>query len=107
MAGEGDSQPDWVALASLKQAILVEFEAQGVNRVEYVIAFSEPFKFWVWLGTESDTERDALGTDDTIDRRIRAVAQQSGVHELFQGSSFESQETLDREFEGSWFYRLR
>jgi hypothetical protein len=83
------------------------FSAQGVVRVEYVIAFSPPFEFWVWLGTTSDSERDALSADPTVDERLRGLARHRGMSELYEGFTVESQETVDREYEGNWFYRLR
>ena len=99
--------PNWLALARLKRGLLREFRSEGVVRVEWVIAFTEPFDFWVWLGTTTDAEREELASLDTLEDRIRRRAERRHLAPLFEGVSVESQETVDREYEGSWFYRLR
>ena len=101
------AQPDWVRLGRLKRAVLRELGGLGVVRVEHTIAFSAPFTFWVWLGTTTDAGRDALATTAGIDGRLRELCREQQLLELFQGFTAESQETVDRDYEGSWFYRLR
>jgi hypothetical protein len=91
----------------LDEALLQEFAPQGVIRAEFVIAFSEPFGFWAWLGTETDAQRDALASDPTTEQRVCDLASGHGVGPLYKGFTVESQQTVDREYEGSWFYRLR
>jgi hypothetical protein len=103
----GAKQPDWVALARLKKELLREFREHGVSRVEWVIAFSPPFDFRAWLATSTDADRDALAADPDLDGRVRRLTEKAGLADLFQGTTVESQETVDREYEGSWFYRLR
>ena len=75
--------------------------------VEWVIAFMEPFDFWVWLGTVSDEQRDQLAAQESLEQRIRRRAEKRGLADLYEGVTVESQETVDRNFEGRWFYRLR
>jgi len=99
-------EPDWQAMSRIEAGLLDEFRADRVDRVEFVVSFIEPFQFSVWLGTGSDAERDAVQTA-TIDARIRAVAAREGMDTLYRVCTVESQETIDRDFEGSWFYRLR
>lgn len=106
MTGQ-DPHPSWRALKRLAKALRREFARDGVAHVEYVIAFSDPFDFWVWLGTRSDRDRDILATEPTAGERIRALASAHEVGELYEGFSVESQQTIDREYQGSWFYRLR
>lgn len=91
----------------LKRELVRAFALEGVVRVEFVTAFSEPFDFWAWLGTRTDSERDQLAHDATVDARIRASASGVGITSLYKGFTVESQETVDRDFEGSWFYRMR
>lgn len=102
-----DRHPDWRVMKRLEKALLREFARDGVEHVEYVIAFSEPFDFWVWLGTRSDHERDVLATEPTVGERIRTLATAHDIGELYEGFTVESQQTVDREYQGSWFYRLR
>ena len=108
MAGEpGRKTPNWRALARLKKRLLRDFRDVGVDHVEYVVAFSAPFEFWVWLGTATDAERDSLAKDPALTGRVRPIAERYGVATLLEGVTFESKETVDREYEGQWFYRLR
>jgi hypothetical protein len=101
------AQPNWRVMKRLEKALLREFEAQGVCHVEFVIAFSEPFTFWVWLGSATDVERDQLQADASVTERIRAQSANISIGALYEGRTVESQETVDRDYQGSWFYRLR
>lgn len=100
------SQPDWRMMRRLEQKLMREFAAEGVVRVEFVIAFSEPLSSR-WLGTHTDAERDTLTTDTFVDGRIRMHIAALNAATLYRSFAVESQETVDIEYEGSWFYRLR
>jgi hypothetical protein len=78
-----------------------------VVHVEWVVAFSAPFEFWVWLRTTTDAQRQQLAAQGTLEERIRRRAEKRGLALLYEGFTVESQETVDREFKGIWFYRLR
>lgn len=101
------AEPNWRVTRRLEKALLRDFEAQGVCHVEIVVAFSQPFAFWVWLGTATDAEREQLQADATINERIRAEAAGLLLEARYEGWTVESQETVDRDYQGSWFYRLR
>lgn len=94
-------------MKALREALLATFGPQQVVRVEYVTAFSEPFPFWVWLGTTTDVERDELARDSSAGGRVAEVAGRFGFDALCEGFTVESQETVDRDYAGNWFYRLR
>ncbi|MGI5405033.1 hypothetical protein ACQEVG_37455 [Streptomyces sp. CA-135486] len=100
-------KPEWERLEGVKEGLLREFATNGVSLVEFVVAFSEPFYYWVWLGVSTDQERDACQQDATVDGRVRRVVAEHDMAELCDGLTIESQETVDRDYEGSWFYRLR
>jgi hypothetical protein len=78
-----------------------------VTRIEYVASFPDNDRFSVWLGTDTDRQRDQLGS---LLEEVRAVlldvgfapAQLAGLRTFVQ-----SQETVDREAEGKWSYWLR
>jgi hypothetical protein len=103
----GSPEPHWPALERLTKELRREFRDQGVDHVEYVPAFSAPFDVWVWLGTATDAERDALAADRALDDRVRRAADGCGLAELVTGTTVESKQTVDREYDGQWFYRLR
>lgn len=100
-------RPDWERMEGVREGLLREFAADGVILVEFVGAFSEPFYFSVWLGVPTDRERDAGRQDATVDGRVRRVVAEHDMAELYRGFTIESQETVDRDYEGSWFYRRR
>lgn len=101
-------RPDFDQHAQLEREIVQAFTERGVFRVEPVIAFSPPFDYWLWLGTTTDDERDRLRADASVGARLAEMTQTHGPADgVFEGYTVESQETVDREFEGSWFYRLR
>ncbi|MHB9860221.1 hypothetical protein [Streptomyces sp. YIM S03343] len=100
-------KPDWERLKRVEDGLLREFAVDGVTLVEFVVAFSQPFYYSVWLGVSTDQERDACQQDATFDGRVRRVAAEHDMAELYDGLVIESQETVDRDYEGSWFYRRR
>lgn len=100
-------KPDWERLERVKESLLREFDPEGVVHARFVVAFSQPFCYSVWLGTSTDQERATLQRDATVDDRIRNVAVKHGMADLYDGFQIESQETVDRDYEGSWFRRLR
>ncbi|MCX6407913.1 MAG: hypothetical protein NTV28_13420 [Propionibacteriales bacterium] len=75
--------------------------------VGQVIAFAPPFEFWIWLGTATDQERDVLRSEDGLYERVRRIAEKDGLERLLKGVHVESQETVDREYEGSWSHAMR
>lgn len=108
MAGESGAQhPDWAALGSLKEHLKQQLRPEGVVVVEHVVAFSPPFTAWVWLGTATDRARDALRADAGLRERVRRVAEEVGLENLVDGVHVESQETVDRDYEGLWSHAMR
>ena len=101
------AEPNRRVVKRLEKSLLREFGSQGVRHVEFVIAFSEPFTYWVWLGSATDAEREQLQADASVNERIRAQAANLSIDALYEGWTIESQETVDRDYQGSWFYRLR
>ena len=93
-------------LQGLRSDLLEALSDEGVERIELVVAFSAPFTFWIWLGTTSDAQRDAV-TGTRTESVIRRATEARCLDHLYEGFTAESQETVDRDYEGSWFYRLR
>ena len=90
-------------------ALLRTFGESGVLRVEYVSAFPFQDDAWVWLGTATDAERDALtGWEPRLLSEARRIAEHHGFPaQNVSGVTVQSEETVARDFEGSWFYALR
>lgn len=78
-------------------------------RVEYVSAFPSQDDAWVWLGTATDAERDDLARSEArLLAEVRLIAERHGfTAQNISGVTVQSEETVARDFEGSWFYALR
>jgi hypothetical protein len=64
----------------------------------------------VWITTETDLERDRLEKDEDLLQRLRAALLQAGYPAdavPLVGFSFESQETVNRDYGGNWWYRVK
>ena len=101
----------WEKLAQAESRLVDALEERGVIRVEPVVSFGDPPRsVSLWLVTSTDVERDALGIDNPCLEAARAAVAQAGlksedVSEL--RTAAQSEETVARDFEGSWFYALR
>lgn len=93
----------------MKPALLRVFGESGVTRIEYVSALPSQDDVWVWLGTSTDGERDALArSEPQVLAEVRLIAVRHGfVAEKVSGVTVQSEETVARDFQGSWFYALR
>jgi len=104
------SDPRWQLLQEAKPALLRVGAERGVVRIEFVSAFPSSDRIVVWLGTETDRQRDSLGVDDPLLDEVRSVLVRTGfapeqLNDLM--TTAQSQETVDRDYAGSWFYALR
>jgi hypothetical protein len=102
--------PRWELLKRARPRLIERFTHVGVVRIEYVAAFPEQDDFYVWLCTETDEQRDSLGIGDPLLDEVRQVLVEAGFtagQVAHVRSTAQSQETVDRSYEGSWFYALR
>jgi hypothetical protein len=100
----------WTLLELARRPLVTAFADDGVTRVEYTAAFPSLDGFAVWLCTDTDTQRDALGMSNPRLEQIRQVLASVGfgTSELMHSSSTaQSQETVDRDYQGSWFSAMR
>ena len=103
--------PRWEILERARPSLLSKFADRAVVRIEYVAAWPDLDGVGVWLCTYSDAARDALGESprkaevETILRECGLDDQDLGTGMLF--TTTQSQETVDRDYEGSWFYAMR
>lgn len=100
------TDPRWQPLHAARGSLIDEFADQGVDHVEYVVALPKP-DLWVWLGTDTDVQRDALAGTSGLLERVRGVLAERVPGIVVTGVSVESAETVQRDFRGSWFYVLR
>ncbi len=98
------------ALERSTPAIVAELSPHGVVGVQYVVGFVHPFSVHVWLVTATDADRDALGSSNPFLAEVTAAILSGDFpceHGTIDGTVAQSQETVDRDYEGSWFYALR
>lgn len=66
----------------------------------------DPKYLAVWIKTRTDLERDRLKADPALVGQIRDALVQAGCSPLAL-ITFESQETVDRDYKGQWFLRFK
>jgi len=108
--GDGVPHALFDALERAEPLLLAALGPVGVIHIEYVVGFVHPYAVWVWLGTAIDAERDAMPDtmpylDEVLAALDAAVLPRAVVGEI--GTTAQSQETVDRDYQGSWFYALR
>lgn len=97
------------AIERSEPAIISATQSAGVVRVEWTIGFVWPYDVSAWLCTTTDAERDEL-RDQPFHEAVFEILVGAGlpVRDLGQlRLTKQSQETVDREYQGSWFYALR
>lgn len=100
----------WQVLEDARPAIANAFHDDGVVRVEVVAAFPDQSRFGVWLGTRTDADAQRLRTWPSTSERVRELLAAGGFRESDLGGLgvvVQSQESVDREYGGSWFNALR
>lgn len=98
------------ALDRAEPVLVGRLAAYGITGVEFVVGFVHPYSVSVWLVTASDAQRDALGGGQPLHDEVGAILTEAGLaarHAYFAGTTAQSQETVDRDYEGNWFYALR
>jgi len=81
-----------------------------VIATRFVGAFPEFPGAGVWLCTTTDQERDDLRADTALLKATRDVLREAGLSPLDVAESgvvVQSQQTVDRDYRGSWFYAMR
>lgn len=125
MVDDDRSDERWGLLERASPEIVAALSPQGVRAVEFVAGFPQVEGLGVWLVVESDREKEALAmqSDEALDRPASAErgvrddvedAVASILGRLADGVRLgkvsvvvQSEETVQRDFEGSWFYATR
>lgn len=100
----------WAALERAAPALVEALAYRGVVGVRYLLGFVHPFSLHVCLVTATDAERDSLGSSNPFLAEVESVILANGFpveHASINGSYTQSQETVDRDYKGNWFYALR
>jgi hypothetical protein len=101
----------WGLLEDSQRPLLNAPGPLGVMRVELVGAFPELNSVGVWLGTMTDHARDRLdraAVGDLVRQVLLAVGfTPDELTDLAVVPESESQETVERDYDGSWYYATR
>lgn len=104
------TDPRWTMLENAKPALMDALAFARVIGIEVVAAFPGSDSIAIWLCTSTDEERDSLPRENPHLDEVRAVLLEAGFSpaELAELMTVaQSQETVDRDYEASWFYALR
>ncbi len=100
----------WELLDRAEAVLLERLADRNVTEVRFVAAFPDLDDFSVWLCTATDAERNRLGDHLPLLAEVRRALLEVGfTEEEVAGlqTTAEAQETVDRDYEGSWFYAMR
>lgn len=100
----------WKLLDKAGPILTAEYGPLGVNETRFVGAFPELPGAGVWLCTTTDRERDILRSDAALRENVLSVLRKVGFSPNDVGASgvvVESQQTVDRDYDGSWYYAMR
>ena len=99
-------------------------EEQGVH-VKFIFAFGYKVDSAFWIAVHTDAEKDLLRANKALLQQLNAIFSESGYLQMMEdvwrkeisnpvlqylkkpGIVFESQETVDRDFQGSWYYCVK
>jgi hypothetical protein len=102
--------PRRLILDAARANLIARFASRGVIDIRFVTAFPDLPGAGVWHCTTTDNERDALQRDDRLVDLTLTELRVVGFSAIDLASSVvivQSQQTVDRDYEGSWFYALR
>jgi hypothetical protein len=101
----------WAVLEDAESRLLAALGDAGVERIEYVVGFVEPYTVSVWLGTATDAQRELLAEREGLREKVLDALRAAGIEGTDAVFSdvvvVQSQETVDRDYRGNWFYALR
>lgn len=98
----------WVSILRARRAIRVLLP--GTKVLTFGATHIDPKHLAVWIKTRTDLERDQLKANPALVEQIRSALLRAGYPPLAVPEvciSFESQETVDRDYKGQWFLRFK
>lgn len=103
-------------IASAKASVLASARRDGIplHRIEFVVPFvDDDFGLWVWFFYETDDQLQSAvrtGWSEALKAELLRALRSTGYAEEWLdavGFAFDSHENVLRDYEGSYFYRLR
>jgi hypothetical protein len=94
-------------------ALLAESDLRALARRHVAhcgVTCMEPSLTWILIKTKTDAERDLLTENKTLLNEFRDVFRVRGCSEDLIADlafTFESRETVDRDYAGNWYWALK
>lgn len=98
------------AVEAARECLINRFLDDGVIGVDLLHDYGDPLVAQVWLRTQSDADRDSLREHPNLTPVVRAELKAAGIpsDELTVDEVVvQSQQTVDRDCKGDWFYATR
>jgi len=99
--------------ASFRQIVLqAEADLRALSRQhvrDCIVTALEPTQRWFLIQTKTDAERDLLTRNESLLKEFKEVFRVRGCSDALVDSlafTFESQETVDRQYAGNWYWAL-
>ncbi len=70
----------------------------------------DPKHLAIWITTDTDSQRDILSKDASFKEAVRGILRENGYPERaipFVGITFESEETVQRDYDGNWWHAVK
>jgi len=108
MSGRDVERKTGDAVTAAVPMIIGSLAANGVTNVHWFLSFhGYPV---IWLVTNSDAEKERVTEHGCFRTEVLSALAEAGVaDDLVERThvTVESEQTVDRDFEGSWFYAMR
>jgi len=98
----------WLTLIRTRRAIRAL--CPGTKVISFGATNIDPQYLAIWIKTRTDEERDRLAAKPALVSQIREALLKVGYPPVAVPKvliSFESQETVDRDYKGQWFLRFK
>jgi hypothetical protein len=103
--GWGLIRPIWKVRRGVRRLIRLDFPDAHISSMG--MSSIDPQYFCVLINVKTDSEKGQLLQDKELDNKIRQIALNAGYPAEsvpLISFSIESQQTVDRDFNGNWFY---
>ncbi|MGY6125416.1 hypothetical protein ACW9YV_07965 [Paraburkholderia strydomiana] len=106
--GEGAMEASFRLIVLQAEADLRALSRQHVK--DCIVTALQPTQTWFLIQTMTDAERDLLAENETLRKEFMEVFRVRGCSDALVDSlafTFESQETVDRQYAGNWYWALK
>ena len=114
------TSPEYKKSKGVKKLLKTMVEKKGI-KVKDIKTIGYPYDSSFWIAVSTDLERDKLLKDKKFHDHLHTVFEKTGYLKMVEDFkkqkppvfcpelyiTYQSQETVDRDYEGSWFYAMK